>query len=618
MSNEDLIYMERKLSDWINRINAGRVALPKFQRSYIWDMTKIKYLIDALLKNRPVGTLLLIPDNPERFLSRLIEGIDLDKETTDSRELVLDGQQRLTALWGAFLNDSPIIDSPIVVKIQNWDDDPLPLESALVLTLKDIGIHKKINKKITIDPATLYEKKCFPFSILGIDSVTQDNDAGWKWCNSAMGNDGEAARNLWGKINRIGEYLRGRGLWHLTLHANMSRKDAIDIYVKTNQSSAIIKKFDIAVAIYDSYQKQKTSLRDEIINMVEESVEAKTLIHRFFDPKRNNLIKELGELMFKVTCLKAELSPTEGNYTDQRVIGSLRNRKTDFLKGLVWALEFYTQEGILGRQFVPSDVPLRVLPALYPIAIKTKVNRKYTATVTRVIRSYLWRSFLTSRYSQNASTRLHEDYRNLKNALENPQLLQRHLNEKNMKNIAPIFNENNFPFPSFDYLSSLDNPLPNPKLKRTIARGVFAISLRRGRDFLTNEPIIKNLNSDWQYHHLFPKRYLKTHNIDSKQIDHCLNLSLITKDTNGLIGKEPPYKYLNPNSKLHIGTINNSGCELRELVETHVIPFDELSSEPKGNNSENPDVERIYREYIKARARMMEKVIKKLVNGGFT
>lgn len=599
MSNDDLGYKPRRLHQWMESIGSGGMKLPKFQRSYVWNNRKIRDLLEALLSNRPVGTLLLIPDDPERFASRNLKELNEIRDA-DSVELILDGQQRLTSLWGAFMGKPELL-----VRVKDWDDESLQLKG--IRTPREVGIVSRSQATET----EIYEKGCFPVSILGIDDVTQDDDAGWRWCNKAMKNDGEKARLLWKKIDRsFGEPIRNRDLWYLKLPDSMSREEAIDVYVKTNQSSAVIKKFDIAVALYDS--ETGASLRDEIIDMIREVSQGGELIRLFFgvgndDADEEDLIPELGELLLKVACLWTDVPPTETNYMREEVLKTLRKKVKIFREALVRSLEFYLQEGIPRRSFVPSYVPLRVLPALQPVL--KQIPQKYNARATRVIRAYLWRSFLTDRYSRSANTRLYDDYRNLREALQNPDKLD----VTNLKKIAPIFNEDHFPLgPTIAEMSDLEEPLRRPQLKNTRSRAVFAISLRNAQDFGTGELLVPIAGKDCDRHHLFPKDYLKKNGVtEAKQINHCLNFALLTNKTNGTIRNLGPHDYLGPDSEF-IHDNDGNGDNLKNLVSTHQIPFDQLISEPSSDSSGVPN---IYQKFIEARAGMIRDAIDKLCQG---
>ncbi len=586
-------YQSRPLAEWMEAMKSGLVALPKFQRSYVWDTPKVKDLLSALLRGRPVGTLLIIADHPTRFSSRAIKGVGIQTQPWDPRRhLVLDGQQRLTALWSAFLGDPPL-----VVSVRDWSHTPL--EALAVKTPTEA----ELPRDLTDIPATrLYEKICFPFSILGIDGVTQDVNACWKWCNEAVNNDGDRAMDLYTRINQgIGERLRGRNLWHLRLLDDLSRKDAIDVYVKTNQTSAVIKRFDIAVALYDADTGK--SLREEIIEIVEDLTDG-GLIGRFFESRTDEpLIPELGELLLKVASLWSDVAPTAGNYTKERVLTTLRGRLEEFRPALAWSLKFYTEEGIPDSRFVPSDVPLRVLPALYSISNENVVPGKFAGRVRRLLRAYLWRSFLTGRYSRSVNTRLQEDYEKLKAALTAIGSLT-----VDLKQVAPIFDEKRYPLPTREQMSALDEqPLPSPKLKRTISRGLFAVGLRQARDFATGRPFTVNDRGRWDYHHLFPKQYLRDNDVEERRREHCLNFALLTDKTNQLIRAQGPHEYLAEESALakEVG----GRKELRKLVETHRIPFDALA---RNGSKEVGDT---YAEFIAKRSEVIVDDIRKLANG---
>ncbi|MFO7904264.1 MAG: DUF262 domain-containing protein [Pirellulaceae bacterium] len=95
----------RKLQDWYGKIKSGEIKLPRFQRFESWDRNRIASLLETVIHNLPLGiTLILEVGDKERFISRYLE----TAPEPDNRvnEHLLDGQQRLTALWrdrsGAF------------------------------------------------------------------------------------------------------------------------------------------------------------------------------------------------------------------------------------------------------------------------------------------------------------------------------------------------------------------------------------------------------------------------------------------------------------------------------------------------------------------------------------
>lgn len=607
MPNDELEYTSRRLVDWMQRIHDGRVALPTWQRSLVWDVSKVKSLVDSLLRDRPVGTLLLMPKDESRFRSRPIRDTNSSDRSVDDGELILDGQQRLTALWRAF-HDNP---ERLFVRVFNWEKRHLSVEKVCSagecgLTATDDDPHIAVQE---------YDARCIPLAVLGIDCVTQSEDAAWQWCNRAKKNDGEAARRLHQRIQReLAEPFRHRRLWHLMLPRDVSREEAIEIYIRTNESSAVIRRFDIAVAMYDS--DTGNSLREEIVQMVDEMGASQFLIHSFFDTEEgeDGLIPSLGEVLFKVACLWTGFAPTEGKYTKEAVLKTLRTRREDLRDALTWALDLYRQEGIPDRRFVPSDVPLRVLPALYPVIDRAKENAE--ARVQRYVREYLWRAFLTDRYSRSANTRLHEDYRAIESNLrDNPRGAR-----DSWRDGVPIFSDSHYPIPDWKRLADLDGDvLRSPRSRNTLAKAVFAISLRDGRDFATGQPAGSGLRDQrWDYHHLFPKDYLRKHGLLSRQINHGMNFALVTAKTNSIIRNQAPHKYLASDGALARAANGEAGRELPQLVHSHQIPYRPLVEPPRPGIPQAAEVQRLYRAFIEARAKMLARAMKDLVGGQAT
>lgn len=606
MAGNALRYTSRPLKEWMLGIHEGRITLPTFQRSTVWDIGKVKDLIDSLLRDRPVGTLLLMPRVGESFHSRPIRGAKAGVPAAENRELVLDGQQRLTALWRAFHRE-PV---PLFVRIDDWDASPLTVDR--VGSASDFGF--RATKDEGKDAVTQFKNRCIPFAVLGIDHVTQRKDAAWQWCNRALLNDGEGARRL---VNRIQQEVAGpfrdRGLWHLTLSSDVSREEAINIYIKTNESSAVIRRFDIAVAKYDA--NNGGSLRNEIAAMVAGTGEEQTLIRRFFDTTEGDdgLIPSLGEVLFKVSCLWCNSAPTEGKYKDDRVLEAVRTRRDDLRDGLLWTLDFYQQEGIRDRNVVPSDVPLRVLPALFPIV--RKLLRTDEARVRRHLSAYLWRAFLTDRYSRSANTRLHEDYESMVSKLGDGA----GKSTKQWRAGVPIFRESSYPIPDRQRLSDLDDePLRSPRTRNSLAKAIFAISLREGRDFATGQPAGSGVDQGWESHHLFPKDYLKRSGLKAKQFNHGLNYALVTAKTNSIIRNKPPHEYLAVDGALARAANGEAHEELPRLVESHRIPYAALVAKPRSGGPRGASVETRYRKFIEARAEMMETAMNALIAGKAT
>ena len=83
-------------------IDNGYIALPEFQRGYVWNREQVRGLFDSLYRRHPVGGLLVWSTESKsaahRGDSHLAPGIV---------KLLLDGQQRMTTLYGVVRGKPP-------------------------------------------------------------------------------------------------------------------------------------------------------------------------------------------------------------------------------------------------------------------------------------------------------------------------------------------------------------------------------------------------------------------------------------------------------------------------------------------------------------------------------
>lgn len=84
-----------KISTILDHIDSGHMALPEFQRGYVWNREQVRGLFDSLYRRHPVGGLLVWATESKSAAHRgdglLAAGIV---------KLLLDGQQRITSLYG--------------------------------------------------------------------------------------------------------------------------------------------------------------------------------------------------------------------------------------------------------------------------------------------------------------------------------------------------------------------------------------------------------------------------------------------------------------------------------------------------------------------------------------
>jgi hypothetical protein len=89
------------LDSLLSQIDSGSMLLPEFQRGYVWNRDQVRGLLRSLYLGYPVGGLLVWETETT---AEDVRGTD---EAIGNRTLLLDGQQRLTTLYGVVRGRPP-------------------------------------------------------------------------------------------------------------------------------------------------------------------------------------------------------------------------------------------------------------------------------------------------------------------------------------------------------------------------------------------------------------------------------------------------------------------------------------------------------------------------------
>jgi hypothetical protein len=90
-------------------VKSGEIAIPEIQRPFVWDATKVRNLLDSLYQGYPVGYLIAWR-NPSVRLK--------DGSTSSGKRILIDGQQRVTALMAALLGQEVLTKDYETVRIR--------------------------------------------------------------------------------------------------------------------------------------------------------------------------------------------------------------------------------------------------------------------------------------------------------------------------------------------------------------------------------------------------------------------------------------------------------------------------------------------------------------------
>jgi hypothetical protein len=94
----------KSYQDLISEIEKGQIKIPKFQRDFVWSKENTAKLLDSIIKGYPIGTFIMWETNERLNDIKNIGNISLPQIPDGVKvQYVLDGQQRITSLYAAFV-----------------------------------------------------------------------------------------------------------------------------------------------------------------------------------------------------------------------------------------------------------------------------------------------------------------------------------------------------------------------------------------------------------------------------------------------------------------------------------------------------------------------------------
>ena len=164
----------RELKAWYNLVKEGNIKLPRFQRGEAWDKNRITSFLNTIVTNLPVGiTLVLHVDfNKEQFVSRFIETAEKEGSPRVTEHL-LDGQQRITALWRS-MNDNYEYESYFVY-IPDYDLENQEPDNEIQVI--NVSRYYKGDQRYPLwanDPEKSFEKGLFPLTLFRPEEITTE------------------------------------------------------------------------------------------------------------------------------------------------------------------------------------------------------------------------------------------------------------------------------------------------------------------------------------------------------------------------------------------------------------------------------------------------------------
>src|SRR5688572_19929409 len=109
MSTQRYTVTPHPIETLLTWVNSGEIAIPEIQRPFVWEATKVRDLLDSLYRGYPVGYLIAWR-NPTVKLK--------DGTSSAGKRILIDGQQRITALMAALLGREVLTKNYETVRIR--------------------------------------------------------------------------------------------------------------------------------------------------------------------------------------------------------------------------------------------------------------------------------------------------------------------------------------------------------------------------------------------------------------------------------------------------------------------------------------------------------------------
>lgn len=571
---------DKAIGNWFRLLKTEALCLPRFQRRQVWKNKNIcKFLKTLLLDSEtPVGVFLVLstePSKPAFPYPRTIS--NSTPQPGACNLLLLDGQQRLSALWKVFHDGNE--DYRYYIQF----NDRFEIED-----VKAIRKRTKAEEKRNQDPTGQCKRGWFPARLL---NPLDDSEKINIWLEQIdleklkLSNSRDIFRLISNTRKIFAEESKNKKVIpYFLLRNNIERKKAINIYQTINTN--LVKLSDHYLAVAEMEKVTGKSLYDMAGKLI----------------KQVSLIKdletdEIGELILKISCVLQGKIPSGQSYKKLdfwKVLGD----KQEIFEGVAWAVEKLNEINIWDKSLLPSVIPLRVLPALRR---DMPPSGRKLADANRIITKYLWHTFLTDRYDTHANDRLKEDCDDLRT----------YLGGGKKENQISIFNKREYGPPSLSDLKDAGWPQTTNRLPR----GILLVCCQDGAKTLESEERLTKQNfKNRQKHHIFPKSKL-VHTVGHAG-HYALNCMLIPGDDNNNYDNHYPGDYI----QQVINQLGTVGAKRRilNLLGTHLISStlaQDLLMANEKNLTSKKKIKESFDGFMNTRARTVMKKINQLLAG---
>jgi len=546
-------------------VTSGEIAIPEIQRPFVWDSSKVRDFMDSLYQGYPVGYVIAWR-NPNVRLK--------DGSLSEGKKILIDGQQRVTALTAAILGQyvidktyqrvkikiafNPILEkfevqNPAILKDKTWIPD---ISSAINGDLFEIAdnyfeLNPEVDKKIVRNAfSNLINITKKP---IGMIELASDLDI-------------ETVTEIFIRINSKGVVLSQADFAMSKIASNTEYggnelRKAIDYFCHLAIAPEFYKHIidnDTEFAATDYFQKMKwlKSENEDLYDPEYTDLIRVAFTSQFNRGRLSDLVSLLSGRNFETRTFEQSIAE-QSFKTLEKGVHSFIN-ETNFKRFLM----IVKSAGFISPKLIRSKNALNFAYILY---LKLKDQGVPDVLIGSYVPKWLVYSMLTGRYSGSPESVFDYDIR---------QIAQKsfdvYLKENENAELSDAFWQFSLP-------QSLDTSVASsPYFHVFLASQVKA----NVRGFLSKDVLVGDLISlRGDIHHLFPKDYLKKNDLGRGDYNQIANYVYMQSEINIKVGNKAPNDYFSSimeqisSGNLHLSGINNLD-DLKSNLESNCVPFE--------------------------------------------
>ena len=567
MSVQKYSVNQHNIQTLLTWIESGEIAIPEIQRPFVWSNAKVRDLIDSLYTGYPVGYLIAWR-NPDVRLK--------DGSTSSGKRILIDGQQRVTALMASLLGKEIINDeykrtritiafnpmegngrfevaNPAIKNDSAWIPDISKVISPEIKMLK--LVQKYCEKNPGADQDRTYENLELLKSIV-------NNSIGMIELNSDL--DIETVTEIFIRINSKGvvlsqaDFAMSKIAANETYGGNELRK-CIDYFCHL----AVAPEFHREIANHDAefsrtdYFQKMSWLKNENDDL--------------YDPAYTDMLRVAFSSEFKRGKLQDLVALLSGrNFATRTFEEEIAEDSFNRLKGSVFRFMNETNFKrfvmiVRSAGFIESNMlrSQNILNFAYIVYLSLRDQNVEATEIETTVRRWLVMSILTRRYSGSAESAFDLDIRRIDEIG-----VTKYLADIEKAELSDAF-----------WNSGLPQQLNTSVVSSPFFNLYLAAQVKMNdKGFLSKDITVSDLISyRGDVHHIFPKNFLKSNGLSRGKYNQVANYVMMQSEINISIKDRPPAEYFGAlireceagNSAY--GGINDSD-ELKDNFKQHSIP----------------------------------------------